>query len=117
MQTPKAQSALRQRALVPVLVFLGVVVAVISSLGAPLIPTIATVDHVPLAEAQWSLTVTMLVGAVATPVMGRLGDGPGRRTVTLGAAAVVVLGSVLAARRSASGGCWWGAGCRASGWG
>ncbi|MGW3659689.1 MFS transporter [Streptomyces sp. NPDC005151] len=97
MQTPTGRPALRQRALVPVLVFLGAVVAVISSLGAPLIPTIATVDHVPLAEAQWSLTITMLVGAVATPVMGRLGDGPGRRTVTLGAAAVVVLGSVLAA--------------------
>ncbi|TQF01230.1 MFS transporter [Kitasatospora acidiphila] len=87
----------RERALVPVLVFLGTVVAVISSLGAPLIPTIASVDHVSLANAQWSLTVTMLVGAVATPVMGRLGDGPRRRPVVLTAAAVVVVGSVLAA--------------------
>ncbi|PYC87416.1 MFS transporter [Streptomyces tateyamensis] len=87
----------RERALVPVLVFLGTVVAVISSLGAPLVPTIATVDHVSLAEAQWSLTITMLVGAVATPVMGRLGDGPRRRPVILGATAVVVVGSVLAA--------------------
>ncbi|SOB88492.1 MFS transporter [Streptomyces sp. 1331.2] len=87
----------RERALVPVLAFLSAVVAVISSLGAPMIPTIAAVDHVPLSEAQWSLTITMLVGAVATPVLGRLGDGPHRRTVTLAAAAVVVLGSVLAA--------------------
>ncbi|MGK4584736.1 MFS transporter [Kitasatospora sp. HPMI-4] len=97
MHTPTGRSARRQRALVPVLVFLGMVVAVISSLGAPLIPTIATTDHVSLAEAQWSLTITMLVGAVSTPVLGRLGDGPGRRTVTLAAAAVVVVGSVLAA--------------------
>ncbi|MEY9949068.1 MFS transporter [Kitasatospora sp. GAS1066B] len=95
--TPPAMPLLRQRALVPVLVFLGMVVAVISSLGAPLVPTIATIDHVSLADAQWSLTITMLVGAVATPVLGRLGDGPRRRSVTLGAAAVVVLGSVLAA--------------------
>ncbi|WP_051969743.1 MFS transporter [Kitasatospora azatica] len=87
----------RDRALVPVLVFLGTVVAVISSLGAPLVPTIAAVDHVTLSDAQWSLTVTMLVGAVATPVMGQLGDGPRRRPVVLGATAVVVLGSVLAA--------------------
>ncbi|MCU7827008.1 MFS transporter [Kitasatospora sp. DSM 101779] len=87
----------RQRALVPVLVFLGTVVAVISSLGAPMIPTIAAVDHVSLSDAQWSLTVTMLVGAVATPVMGRLGDGPHRRTVMLAAAATVLAGSVLAA--------------------
>ena len=77
-----APSALRERALVPVLVFLGMVVAVISSLGSPLVPTIASVDHVSLSDAQWSLTITLLVGAVATPTMGRLGDGPHRRRVT-----------------------------------
>lgn len=84
-------------ALVPVLVFLGMVVAVVSSLGAPLIPTIALVDHVSLAEAQWSLTITLVVGAVATPALGRLGDGPRRREVILGSLAVVVAGCVLAA--------------------
>ena len=93
----RAPSTLQQRALVPVLVFLGTVVAVISSLGAPLVPTISSVDHVSLANAQWSLTITLLVGAVATPTMGRLGDGPHRRRVILGAAAVVLFGSVLAA--------------------
>ncbi|MEU0836985.1 MFS transporter [Streptomyces sp. NPDC005969] len=97
MATATGLPTRRERALVPVLVFLSAVVAVISSLGAPLIPTIAAVDHVSLSEAQWSLTITMLVGAVATPALGRLGDGPARRTVTLTAAAVVVLGSVLAA--------------------
>ena len=63
------------RELLPVLIFLGMVVAVVSSLGAPMIPTIAAVDHVSLVTAQWSLTITLLVGAVATPTMGRLGDG------------------------------------------
>lgn len=87
----------RGRALVPVLVFLGMVVAVVSSLGAPLVPTIAATDGVSLASAQWSLTIAFLVGAVATPVMGRLADGPWRRPVVLGALTVVVLGSVLAA--------------------
>lgn len=87
----------RQRALVPVLVSLGMLVAIISSLGAPLIPTIAAVDHVSVADAQWSLTVTMLVGAVATPAMGRLGDGPHRRKVILTGLTVVLLGSLLAA--------------------
>lgn len=84
-------------ALVPVLVFVGTVTAVVSSLGAPLLPSIAKVDHVSLGDAQWSLTVTMLVGAVASPVMGRLGDGPRRRLVILGGLAVVVVGSALAA--------------------
>ena len=94
----------RDRALVPVLVFLGMVVAVVSSLGAPLIPTLAATDHVSLATAQWSLTVTLLAGAVATPVMGRLADGPRRREVILAALAVVLLGSMLAALPL---GFWW----------
>jgi MFS family permease len=97
MDARRARPDLRQRALVPVLVFLGMVVAVVSSLGAPLVPTIATVDHISLSDAQWSLTITLLVGAVATPTLGRLGDGPHRRRVILGATAVVLLGSVLAA--------------------
>lgn len=87
----------RERALVPVLVFLGMVVAVVSSLGAPLVPTIAELNDVSLATAQWSLTITFLVGAVATPILGRLADGPWRRQVVLIALAVVVLGSALAA--------------------
>ncbi|WP_261325944.1 hypothetical protein [Modestobacter marinus] len=59
--------------LVPVLLYLAMLVAVISSLGAPLVPAIAEADDVSLTSAQWSLTVTLLVGAVATPVIGRLG--------------------------------------------
>lgn len=84
-------------ALLPVLVLIGMVTSVVSSLGAPLLPTIARVDHVSLGEAQWSLTVTMLVGAVAAPILGRLGDGPSRRGVILWALFAVVVGSVLAA--------------------
>ncbi|MFJ4844538.1 MULTISPECIES: MFS transporter [unclassified Streptomyces] len=87
----------RQRALVPVLVSLGMLVAVVSSLGAPLVPTIAAEEHVSLSDAQWSLTVTLLVGAVVTPFMGRLGDGPRRRPVILGALVAVLTGCFLAA--------------------
>jgi MFS family permease len=72
-------------------------VAVISSLGAPLIPAIAEANDVSVSSAQWSLTVTLLVGAVATPVIGRLGDGRHRRAVVLVVLSVVLVGSVLAA--------------------
>src|SRR3954468_20356819 len=85
------------RALVPVLIFVGTVVAVISSLGAPLVPAIAETMGTSLPSAQWSLTVTLLVGAVATPVGGRLGDGPQRRSVVLVVLAVVTVGGLLAA--------------------
>ncbi|WP_460682972.1 MFS transporter [Modestobacter lapidis] len=85
------------RGLVPVLLYLGMLVAVVSSLGAPLIPAIAEANDVPVSSAQWSLTITLLVGAVATPVIGRLGDGPRRRAVVLVVLAGVLAGSVLAA--------------------
>lgn len=87
----------RVRALVPTLVFLGMVVAVVSSLGAPLIPAIASTYGVSLGAAQWSLTITLLVGALATPTIGRLGDGPRRKAVILIALIGVVAGSMLAA--------------------
>jgi MFS family permease len=87
----------KSRALVPVLIFIGTVVAVISSLGAPLVPAIAASTGAALPHAQWALTITLLVGAVATPVVGRLGDGPNRRTVVLSVLGLVTLGGVLAA--------------------
>jgi MFS family permease len=85
------------RALVAVLIFVGTVVAVISSLGAPLVPAIAAASQASLPDAQWALTITLLVGAVATPVVGRLGDGPRRRPVVLVVLALVTAGGVLAA--------------------
>ncbi|MFC9330248.1 MFS transporter [Kitasatospora sp. NPDC057015] len=87
----------RGRALVPVLVFLGMVVAVVSSLGAPLVPTVAADYGVSLGGAQWSLTITLLAGAVATPVLSRLGDGPHRRRVILTALSLITAGCLLAA--------------------
>lgn len=95
--TVSPELLVKDRALVPVLVYIGMVVAVVSSLGAPLIPTIARDEHISLANAQWSLTITLLVAAVATPLMGRLGDGPARRPVMLIGLGSVVLGSALAA--------------------
>lgn len=88
---------MKSRSLVPVLVFLCTVVAVVSSLGAPLVPKIAEATDVSLGAAQWSLTISLLVGAVAAPTVGRLGDGPHRRAVVLWVFGVVVAGSVLAA--------------------
>jgi MFS family permease len=77
--------------------FVGTVVAVISSLGAPLVPAVAETMGASLPGAQWSLTITLLVGAVATPVVGRLGDGPNRRAVVLIVLGLVTVGGVLAA--------------------
>src|SRR5580658_6117034 len=85
------------RALVPLLLFVGLVTAIISSLGAPLLPLMARQYGVTLGDAQWSLTATVLAGAIAAPIIGRLSDGPHRRTVILASLAAVVLGSVIVA--------------------
>ncbi|MBF6331762.1 MFS transporter [Nocardia transvalensis] len=88
----------RRSALIgPVLVLATLVASIISSFGAPLIPTVARDFHESLSTAQWSLTVALLVGAVSSPVLGRLGDGPRRRVTLLGGLAVVTAGGVVAA--------------------
>jgi MFS family permease len=87
----------RGRGLAAVLVFLAGVSTAVASLGAPLLPTIAAADHVSLAGSQWALTISLLVGAVATPLLGRLGDGRHRRSVTLGTVAAVAAGCALSA--------------------
>ena len=93
----RTAEAWRSRALVPTVIGVAALVAIVSSLGAPLIPTIARADHVTLGTAQWLLTAALLTGALATPVMGRLADGPRQRDVILGALAVVLVGCILAA--------------------
>lgn len=86
-----------ERRLLGTLVLITIVTAVVSSLGAPLVPAIAAAYDVTLAAAQWALTSTLLVGAVVTPILGRLGNGSARRPVILVGLAVVLLGTVLAA--------------------
>src|SRR4051794_11743643 len=83
------------RLLVPALMFIALVVAAVASLGAPLITSVATTFHVSLGGAQWTLTIALLSGAVATPVLGRLGAGPHRRATILVTLAIVVAGSAL----------------------
>ena len=81
--------------LVPALVFIGVVVAAVGSLGAPLITSVATTFDVSLSSAQWTLTLALLTGAVTTPVLGRLGSGPHRRAAILGTLGVVSVGGIF----------------------
>jgi predicted MFS family arabinose efflux permease len=79
----------------PALLIVALVVAAVGSLGAPLITSVATTFHVSLAAAQWTLTITLLTGVVATPVLGRLGAGKHRRGTVLATLGVVVVGSAL----------------------
>lgn len=77
------------------LVSIALVVAVVGSLGAPLITPVATGLNVSLDAAQWTLTVTLFTGAIAGPVLGRLGAGRHRRTTILVTLGLVSLGGAL----------------------
>lgn len=90
-------TASSSRLLLPVLVSVGLLISLISSLGAPLIPTIARTYDVSESAAQWSLTITLMAGAVSTPLLTRLGDGRHRRSILVGTLALAALGAVLAA--------------------
>jgi MFS family permease len=87
----------RTRSVVAVLAFAGIVVALMQTLVIPLIPELPTLLHAPASDATWAVTATLLAGAVATPVMGRLGDMYGKRRMLLVSLAMLVLGSVVCA--------------------
>lgn len=71
--------------------------AVVAGLGSPIVLEVARTPGVSIEAAQWTLTITLLVGVVATPVVSRLADGHHRRGVLVGALLVVAAGSVCAA--------------------
>ncbi|WP_104104762.1 MFS transporter [Arthrobacter sp. 08Y14] len=81
----------------PALVYAALCTAIVSSLGMLLVPSIAEAMDVTVSTAQWMLTINLLVGAIATPVMGRLSDGPFKKRLLLWSLAVIFIGSVLAA--------------------
>ena len=83
------------RALVPTLVAVGLLVAIVSSLGAPLIPEIAHHYHVSLSSAQWVLTAALLTGALTTPLLGRLADGTRQRDLITITLVAVLAGCIL----------------------
>jgi predicted MFS family arabinose efflux permease len=85
------------RGFVAALVYCGLCTSVVGSLGVLVIPTIADDMAVSRGAGQWILTAALLVGTVATPVLGSLSDGPGRRTVLLSTLGLILVGSVLAA--------------------
>jgi predicted MFS family arabinose efflux permease len=85
------------RLLMPTLICVGLLVAAVSSLGAPLLTTISRKYSVSLTDAQWSLTIALLAGAVALPVIGRLATGRHRRITLLVNVATMVIGCTVSA--------------------
>ncbi|MFC9425942.1 MFS transporter [Streptomyces sp. NPDC056987] len=85
------------RFLVAVLAFCGVVVAVMQTLVVPLLPHVPALTGATPTAASWLVTVTLLTGAICTPVLGRAGDMYGKRRVLIASLGVLAAGSVLCA--------------------
>lgn len=81
---------------VQTLIYAALTGAIVSSLGMLLVPSVAYAFDVTVSTAQWMLTINLLVGAVATPIMGRLADGPHTRRLLLSSLSIIFVGSVIA---------------------
>lgn len=84
-------------AVVPVLAFAGIVVAVMQTLLVPVIKDLPQLLDTEPSNATWVLTSTLLSGAVATPIMGRLGDLYSKRRMLILSLAVMVVGALISA--------------------
>ncbi|GAA3804043.1 MFS transporter [Streptomyces phyllanthi] len=95
--SPVAQ---RSVGLIFALAFSGVTVAVMSTLLSPLLPQLPELLSTSADDAAWSVTATLLAGAVATPIAGYLGDLYGKRRMVLISLVLLVAGSLVAALSS-----------------
>ncbi len=97
-RSPTAGTVPRPRtgAVVPVLAFAGIVVSLMQTLVIPIVGQLPQYLNATASDAAWAVTATLLAAAVATPVMGRLGDMYGKRRMLLLSMAMLVVGSVVA---------------------
>ncbi|MFE7275093.1 MFS transporter [Streptomyces sp. NPDC057623] len=87
----------RPNAVVAVLAFAGIVVSLMQTLVIPIVPELPRLLDAPASDTAWAVTATLLAAAVATPVMGRLGDMYGKRRMLLVSIVLLVSGSVVCA--------------------
>lgn len=86
-----------------VLVFAGTVTTLMSTLVVPLLGELPTILGTGPSNASWVVTVTLLSGAIATPVTGRLGDMYGSRRILLLCTIPLIMGSFVCAMSSTLG--------------
>ncbi|WP_075738117.1 MFS transporter [Streptomyces acidiscabies] len=84
-------------AVVAVLALAGIVVSLMQTLVIPIVPELPKLLDAPASDTAWAVTATLLAAAVATPVVGRLGDMFGKRRMLLVSIVLLVGGSVVCA--------------------
>lgn len=100
MSVSETSSTVRPNAVLAVLACAGIVAALMQTLVVPLLGQFPDLLHSSASNTTWVVTATLLVGAVVTPVAGRLGDMYGKRPILLASIVPLVLGSVVCALAS-----------------
>ena len=95
--TARPVRAVPVAAVVATLCLCGTVVALQQTLVVPLLPDFPEILDTSTDNASWLVTSTLLVGAVATPIVSRLADMIGKRRMMVLCLLVTVTGSVVAA--------------------
>jgi MFS family permease len=80
---------------IAVLALCGTVAAVQQTIVIPVLPELPELLGTSVDSASWVVTATLLAGAVATPMVGRLADMVGKRRMIVVCLSVMVAGSVL----------------------
>jgi len=88
------------RAIVAVLAFVGIVASMMQTLLIPMIKDLPQLLTTGPDNAAWVITSTLLSGAIATPIMGRLGDLYGKRRMLILSLAIMVAGALVNALTS-----------------
>lgn len=94
------EPAARPVGILAVLAFAGIVASLTQTLVIPLLGQLPHLLHTSTASATWVVTASLLVGAVVTPISGRLGDMFGKRTVLIGSTVPLIVGSAVCALSS-----------------
>ncbi|MEU9594709.1 MFS transporter [Streptomyces sp. NPDC048193] len=92
---PSSPAAPRPNAVVAVLALAGIVVSLMQTLVIPIVPELPKLLDAPASDAAWAVTATLLAAAVATPVVGRLGDMAGKRRMLMLSLVLLIAGSVV----------------------
>ncbi|MFF5183763.1 MFS transporter [Streptomyces sp. NPDC000345] len=87
----------RPNAVVAVLALAGIVVSLMQTLVIPIVPELPRLLDAPASDTAWAVTATLLAAAVATPVVGRLGDMAGKRRMLVASILMLISGSVVCA--------------------
>lgn len=95
--TDSLRPGARAGLIVAVLAAAGIVVSLAQTLVVPIIGSLPQIFETSAANTSWIITVTLLVGAVSTPVLGRLADMYGKKRMLLIAIIPFIIGSIVCA--------------------